>query len=109
MNSNTGSTIIALLTGAMVGAGIALLYAPDKGTETRKKIKDTAKKAQDDMERQINRTKDDMNAKLKDAKSKFDQNLEEALSSVSYKTEDLIGALESKLGELKGRNAKLQK
>ena len=35
-------TVFTFLTGAMIGAGLALLYAPQTGEETRKKIKETA-------------------------------------------------------------------
>ena len=40
--ANTGSTLLALVTGAAIGAGIGLLYAPDKGEKTRKKLKKDA-------------------------------------------------------------------
>ena len=39
MTNNTGNTLLALLAGAAVGAGIGILFAPDKGSKTRKKIK----------------------------------------------------------------------
>ncbi len=39
---NTGSTILWFLTGAAVGAAIALLYAPASGSETRKYIRKKA-------------------------------------------------------------------
>ncbi|MEK6759486.1 MAG: YtxH domain-containing protein [Deltaproteobacteria bacterium] len=35
-----GGTVLAFLIGGVVGAGIALLYAPNSGAQTRKKMKD---------------------------------------------------------------------
>lgn len=37
-NSNGGKLVSALLLGAAVGSLIGILFAPDKGSETRKKI-----------------------------------------------------------------------
>ena len=37
--ANTGSTLLALVTGAAIGAGVGLLYAPDKGEKNKKEIK----------------------------------------------------------------------
>lgn len=46
---STGSVILSFVLGGLVGAGIALLTAPQSGRETREKIKgladDTRKKA----------------------------------------------------------------
>ena len=39
MERESGSSIKALLLGALIGAGIALLYAPQSGEETRRGIK----------------------------------------------------------------------
>ena len=36
--SKAGNTILALITGAAIGAGLGLLYAPESGDKTRKKI-----------------------------------------------------------------------
>ncbi|MBQ1611737.1 MAG: YtxH domain-containing protein, partial [Muribaculaceae bacterium] len=38
------SLLYAFLGGTLVGCGIAILFAPAKGEETRKKIKDLLKK-----------------------------------------------------------------
>ncbi len=37
-NSNNGKLIAALLTGAAIGGALGILLAPDRGSETRKKI-----------------------------------------------------------------------
>ena len=45
MSENTGSKMFfSFLTGAAVGAGLALLFAPQSGKETRKQIKDFSEK-----------------------------------------------------------------
>lgn len=48
MSENKGSTILevtlAFLLGGVIGAGIALLYAPAPGVETRRKVKETAER-----------------------------------------------------------------
>jgi gas vesicle protein len=42
---HTGKVIGALLVGTVIGAGLALLFAPDSGSETQKKIMDELKDA----------------------------------------------------------------
>ena len=45
MSENTGSKMFfSFLTGAAIGAGLALLFAPQSGKETRKQIKDFSDK-----------------------------------------------------------------
>jgi len=41
---NTKGVISALIGGAIIGAGIALLFAPEKGSVQRKKISDVLSK-----------------------------------------------------------------
>ncbi|MDQ3193294.1 MAG: YtxH domain-containing protein [Bacteroidota bacterium] len=45
---NIGKTLIALIAGMAAGAIYGILYAPDKGSETRKKISDSSKQLADD-------------------------------------------------------------
>ena len=42
---SSGSTILAFFIGGLVGAGVALLFAPQPGKETRQKIKELAEEA----------------------------------------------------------------
>ena len=43
------SGLVTFLTGVAIGAGLALLYAPQTGEETRKKLKDSYDKVSDDV------------------------------------------------------------
>jgi len=57
--------MVAFLAGAFIGAGIALLLAPQSGAETRTLLRDYAGKA-----------KDEMYERGRDAKETFDSALE---------------------------------
>ena len=47
--NTTGKIITAAAIGAAVGAVIGILFAPDKGSETRQKLCDESKKFADDI------------------------------------------------------------
>lgn len=107
--SNSGSTLLALLTGAAIGAGVGLLYAPERGEETRRKLGDNARRAQENLNKQYKQTSSNLGQKATRAKMDFEMRLEETLSSASYKADEILSALETKLEELRKQNAKLQK
>ncbi|GEQ84883.1 hypothetical protein ULMS_03910 [Patiriisocius marinistellae] len=109
MASNSGQTLLAILTGAAIGAGIGILYAPDKGSKTRNKITKETTKRQKELTKQLKKTTEVLGAKAKDTKLTLEQKLEGAISSASYKADDVLSALESKLETLRVQNAKLQK
>lgn len=109
MASNTGQTLLALLTGAAIGAGIGILYAPDKGEATRVKLSKEAKQAQKKLNKQIKETSHNLTDKAQKARLSFEQKLNDTLSTASYKADDILVAMEDKLEALRVQNAKLQK
>jgi gas vesicle protein len=109
MSNTSGNSLLALLTGALIGAGIGILYAPDKGSKTREKIKDGFQDAKDDLKNKLDEVSEQLKSKLNNSKDNLEDSFEDMVSNVSHKTEDLILFLEQKLVELKEQNAKLQK
>lgn len=49
-----GDTLLAFIGGAIVGAAAAILFAPDNGTETRRKIKETLDKEYQNLKTKLN-------------------------------------------------------
>jgi gas vesicle protein len=109
MANDTGSVLLALLTGAAVGAGIGILYAPDKGSKTRKKIKDKAIETKSDIANRLSHATDELTKTAEAKKADFERRLDESISTMSYKADDIIATLERKLADLRKKNAQLQK
>ncbi|MDX1364475.1 YtxH domain-containing protein [Arenibacter latericius] len=109
MANDSGNTLLALLTGAAIGAAVGILYAPDKGTKTRKKIKKKAQQTGDDISTRVMYAKEELTKTAEAKKVDFEQKLEDTISTMSYKADDIISALEKKLTDLKSKNAQLQK
>tara|TARA_R110001583_G_scaffold8329_3_gene40046 strand:- start:316 stop:699 length:384 start_codon:yes stop_codon:yes gene_type:complete len=109
MTNDSGNIMLALLTGAAIGAGFGILYAPDKGTKTREKIREKALDTTHEITERVTHAKDELTKTANEKKVEFEQKLEDTLSNMSYKADDIIATLERKLEELKKKNAQLQK
>jgi gas vesicle protein len=118
--SKSANTLVALAAGVAIGAAVGLLYAPESGEKTRKKIKKQAKKAQREIDEQARKTYEivtekaseftsSLNSTATELKGSVEERIETALSSASYKADEAIVALETKLEQLREQNAKLQK
>ncbi|GBL35467.1 hypothetical protein EMGBS15_10620 [Filimonas sp.] len=66
---NAGKIISALAAGVAVGALLGVLFAPDKGSETRKKLDKQGKKMADDLKDTFNKAKE----KMEDLKGEMKQ------------------------------------
>ncbi|WP_299111284.1 YtxH domain-containing protein [uncultured Winogradskyella sp.] len=109
MENNNGNLFISFLTGAAIGAGLGILFAPFKGSETREKIKHTVADTTHDISDRLKQAKDELTKTAHEKKEAFDKKLDETVSNMSYKAEDLITSLEAKLEDLKKKNAQLHK
>lgn len=106
MEHNNGNLFISFLTGATIGAGLGILFAPNKGSETREKIKNNVADTTHDLSERLKHAKDELTKTAHEEKKVFDKKLEDAISSMSYKAEDIINALEGKLEDLKKEKRK---
>ena len=109
MSNNAGNTLVAVLTGVAIGAGIGILFAPEKGSKTRKKIKEGFDDVKDDLHYKFDKVSSKLSDKLTVAKFDLEDTYQELVSNMSHKTEEVISFLEDKLANLKKQNAKLQK
>jgi gas vesicle protein len=109
MSGRSSDSILALLAGAAIGVGIGILFAPDKGSKTREKIKNGFDDLKDDVKSKFNSAEEEAKEKFSQTKDELKETVEKLLSKSSYKAEEAITFLEEKLAELKKQNAKLQK
>lgn len=101
MSNNTGNIVLALLAGAVVGAGIGILVAPDKGSNTRQKIKDGLTISKDDLLAKFNEVMEMLQGKAENVASSFEEVLENVIQNGGDSKEEVIALLEAKLALLK--------
>ena len=109
MSNNTGNTLIALITGAIVGAGVGLLYAPQSGKKTREQIRDEALKAKDKLSDEYDSFYDQVTEFAETTKSKFEDKVHKLFSKANSQADNILAGMESELEELRKKNQELAK
>lgn len=98
MNDNA-KIVTALLLGAAAGAIVGLLFAPDKGSETRKKIMSSTDDLIDQLQEKINEGK----SALSDLKSKAMGKAEELKNKAQQKADELKEEAKDEIGNMKSK------
>ena len=110
--SNSGAVLAALLAGAATGVILGLLYAPEEGKETRKKIKAKANDLKDQALDEYDKVSEKVKSEYGNLSDKAKENLDKVVSSVkdSYekykhtaanKTSEVVKEVETELDALK--------
>lgn len=111
--NNTAGILAGLLAGAAAGVILGMLYAPEEGKETRRKIKTKA----NDLKEEAKNKYGEVSEKVKDQYGNISSTFKETASSVAHtvkdgydkykdqivsKTNDIVKDVESGLNDLKG-------
>jgi gas vesicle protein len=70
---SSGSMFLSFLLGGAVGAGLALLLAPQSGSETRQKIRDIADDVKDKTGEYVDQTKNKITSYVDKGKGYYDE------------------------------------
>lgn len=100
-NGNTGEVLLSIVAGAAIGVGVGILIAPDKGSNTRAKIKDKFNSSKESVEDKFEEFMAYIGQKSKDVTANIDDALDQAISEDGAKKEELISYLEEKLKAMK--------
>jgi gas vesicle protein len=104
LQRDSGGGLGSFLLGALVGAGLALLFAPQSGEETQHEIRDRARRIRDAAEVKVRDAQRQLEARLDQARegvqARVDQ-VKEAVDSGRRAAREARGDLERKLEQSK--------
>ena len=90
---NSSKVLLGFLGGLAIGAIAGILLAPEKGTETRKKVLNMASDVTDAVEDSIHQALDKVKDKYSQTIREGEELANEALSKMSEAKKDLSGKL----------------
>lgn len=105
VNKNTAA---ALLVGALLGAGVALLFAPQSGRKTRRDIRQFAEKAGNKAEAARLELQHSIDNIIGDIEERLQQGLASGMDWTDSKIVDLRRALEAARKSIAGEIEKIQ-
>ena len=94
MEDDTTKIGVAILIGGMIGAALALLYAPQSGRETRKELTRAARRGKNITVDLIEDTIDEVNGLVSDLKKKAGDILDQGVNLSGETKKEIVTALE---------------
>ncbi|WP_435134430.1 YtxH domain-containing protein [Formosa sp. A9] len=98
------NTFLGVVAGTALGAAMGILFAPDKGSKTRKTIIKEAENTKNKIADQASEFADVVAKKVNVKKATLEEQIESIVTDSTHKSDDLIDALEKKLEILKTKN-----
>lgn len=89
------SGVGSLLLGVVIGAGVALLFAPRSGEETRSEIRRRARTARDAARNVAEGVTDSVADTFESARSRVEQQIESARSAIEVKKRQVTRAMDA--------------
>jgi gas vesicle protein len=99
-HSYTGTIALAFLIGGIVGAGGALLLAPEPGSRMRKRLLDGAKAAQEELAGVASETRDAFGMLTKDARQTLRQTASRLNAALGATREAISGEVDPGIRKL---------
>jgi len=103
-----GKVMTVFLAGGLIGAGLALLYAPDSGDKTRQKVKEGADKALQMAKELQEKWLERLDVIVQDVKTKSSQLIEGGKTLAEDKKRELLAAIEAGKKALEEERKKIE-
>jgi gas vesicle protein len=88
-----GGYLAGFLAGALIGAGLALIYAPYSGRETRDLLAQRTREAKDRVGDAVQSTRETVGGALHDAREKVGTALQGARDAIVEKKTEIVAAV----------------
>lgn len=102
MSKDQTKVLLAAALGAVAGLALGVLFAPDKGSETRRKIKDSIGEQKDKIAQKIQELLQLADSQ-KITKEQLDETVDEIVSKADDGAAEILRTLQEKLDNLKAK------